>query len=110
MTDDDAQARETRGSKTNRRKHDRHIVLLKPVLLQTDAAREYQAHVSEISVFGCRLYTRAHLFADDRVALCLDDLEMVEADVKWVDGPRAGCRFHLPIGLDVIKQLMLRAD
>ena len=101
MTDEDA--------KRNRRLHKRHIVLLRPVEFETEAKHVHQAHISELSVFGCRLYTMANLQAGDRIALCLNDMDMVEANVKWREGRRVGCYFPIPISLDIITQMTLNS-
>jgi hypothetical protein len=91
--------------KVDQRKHPRHIVLLRLVHLEHEALRRQDAFISEISVYGCRLYSKAVLAVGDRISLSLDGIQMTEATIIWRDGARAGCRFYVPIGMDVIKQL-----
>lgn len=91
--------------KVDQRKDVRHIVLLRLVHLEHQALRRQDAFISEISVYGCRLYSKAALTVGDRISLNLDGVQMTEATIIWRDGVRAGCRFYLPIGMDVIKQL-----
>jgi PilZ domain len=105
MTQEKAMAPATSKKKINQREHIRHIVLLRLVRLEQDASRGFDAHVSEISVYGCRIFTKAKLKIDDDISLCLSGIEMIDARVIWSEGQSAGCRFRLPIGMDIITQL-----
>ncbi len=105
MTQENAMAPPTRKEKTNQRQDTRHIVLLRLVRLQQNATRQFDAHVSEISVYGCRIFTTAKLAVGDDISLCLSGIEMIDARVIWREGNSAGCRFRLPICMDVISQL-----
>jgi hypothetical protein len=52
MTQGNGMVRPDAEKKTNQRQHMRHIVLLRLVRLQQEALRQFDAHVSEISVYG----------------------------------------------------------
>jgi PilZ domain len=105
MTQGNGMVRPDAEKKTNQRQHMRHIVLLRLVRLQQEALRQFDAHVSEISVYGCRIFTKAKLTVGDDIALCLSGIEMIDARVIWREGESAGCRFRLPICMDAITQL-----
>jgi hypothetical protein len=110
MGQDDLPQKSATKPKIDRRKHRRHIVLLRLVHLEHEALRRQDAYISEISVYGCRLYSKAALAVGDQISLSLDGVQMTEATIMWRDGPRAGCRFSIPIGMDVIKQLAFDID
>lgn len=92
-------------SKIDRRQDRRHIVMLRQVPLEQDRQYRLDAYISEISVYGCRFYCKGNLQAGDVIALCLDKVQMTVATVTWCRGDVAGCRFAIPIGMDVIAQM-----
>jgi PilZ domain len=105
MTQENAIVPPIREEKTNQRQYARHIVLLRLVRLKQRATRQFDAHISEISVYGCRIFTKAKLAVDDEISLCLSGEQMIDAHVIWREGEGAGCLFRVPIGMDVISQL-----
>lgn len=92
-------------AKRDQRKDQRHIVLLRLVLLENQRLHRRDAYISEISVYGCRFYCKGKLRVGDTIALCLDNVQMTEAIVIWRKGDVAGCRFSVPIGMDLITQM-----
>jgi PilZ domain len=110
MDHNEVSRRSTPQAKIDQRKHRRHIVLLRLVQLERQARRRSDAHVSEISVYGCRIYTKAKLEPGDKITLCLDNIQMTKAVIVWRTGAAAGCRFILPIGMDVIRLLAFDID
>ncbi|MFC4292958.1 hypothetical protein ACFOWX_11090 [Sphingorhabdus arenilitoris] len=94
-----------RGNRVDRREASRHIVALRLVQLQTGKMGRHEAHISEIAVYGCRLYTPASLLPGDRIMFSLDNIVMTGATIIWREGQCYGCRFDLPIDIDLLKKM-----
>ncbi|NJM50425.1 MAG: hypothetical protein HC843_05670 [Sphingomonadales bacterium] len=98
-------SKELRGNRKDRREAKRHIVALRLVQIQTGVMGRHDAHISEISVYGCRLYCLTSLHPGDRIMFSLDNIMMTAAKVIWQDGDCYGCRFDLPIDIDLLQKM-----
>ena len=94
-----------RGNRKDRRDAQRHIVALRLVRLEAGPLGQHDAHISEISVYGCRLFCGASLLPGDTILFSLDDVMMTGAKIIWRDGDCYGCRFDLPIDIDMLQQM-----
>lgn len=92
-------------TKIDKRQAERHIVMLRLVLLEHHRMHRRDAYISEISVYGCRFYCKGKLQVGDVISLCLDNIQMTQATIIWRKGAVAGCRFSIPVGMDIITQM-----
>ena len=94
-----------RGKRINRRTQDRNLVALRRVRIVSDALGAHNAYISEISINGCRLFSKAKLRPGDIVSFSLDDVMMTSTLIIWRDGDCFGCRFNIPIDIGTLRKM-----
>lgn len=85
----------------------RHIVLLRKTTISQKSAKAYEAQISELSLYGCRIFTDAIFAAGDAVTVTLSETTNITAKAVWQENGCMGCRFDEPLDREVLRQMTL---
>jgi hypothetical protein len=84
------------------------MALTAEVRLRRIGGAAYQVSVFDLSPLGCRVEVIEQPREGELMLIKFDGLEALEAEVCWVDGPRAGLRFGKSIHPAVFELLLTR--
>jgi hypothetical protein len=85
----------------------RHLVMLRKATLRRKSAKSYEAQISELSIYGCRVFTDAKFAVGEQVTLTLAGDAAVAAKAVWQEDGRMGCRFDEPLDREVLRLMTL---
>lgn len=66
-----------------------------------------EAQLIDLSIYGCRVATDAHIEPDDRLWLRFEESRPVAAKAVWCDGRNIGCVFDAPLDKELFRSLTL---
>jgi hypothetical protein len=95
-------------ARINQRQDKRHIVMLRPANLRKNTSKIFEGFVSEISIYGCRLYADTTFRMGDHISISLPDCDLMTAYVVWIEEGRLGCRFDKALDAELLRQMTLR--
>ena len=85
----------------------RHAVLLQRATVRRRKAEPVEAHLSDLSIYGCRLAIPEAFKSGDRITLSFADNEPVAATTIWCEGGLLGCKFDEAIDRALFRSLTL---
>lgn len=85
----------------------RYPVLFQRASVRCHASREHEAQLADLSIYGCRITTKASCEINDRIWLRLNGSFPIAATAVWSDGDNIGCRFDTPIDKALFRSLTL---
>lgn len=88
----------------------RHPVMFRRASVRRHAAHEHEAQLADLSIYGCRITTKASCEVNDRIWLRLNGSLPIAATAIWSDGNSIGCRFDAPIDKALFRSLTLAAE
>lgn len=92
---------------TEQRRAFRHPVVLQRASLRRGVTPAHEAHLLDLSIYGCRIATDASVEANDRIWLRFEGSGPVAAIAVWCNGGNIGCRFDAPIERELFRTLTL---
>lgn len=92
---------------TEERRTSRQAVVLERVSVRRHTMRAHEAHLVDLSIYGCRIATDASVEANDRLWLRFEGSRPVAATAVWCEGDHIGCRFDAPIEKTLFRTLTL---
>ncbi len=94
-------------ARVDQRQDKRHIVMLRKASVRRKPTEVYEAKISEISVYGCRLFTKAPFDVGDAITLNLPVKDDICAVVVWREDGLMGCRFDEALDREILRQMTL---
>lgn len=85
-------------------------MVLERVSIRHQASYAKEAQLVDLSIYGCRVATDAHVEPDDRIWLRFEGSRPVAATAVWCDGRNIGCLFDAPLEKELFRSLTLVAE
>jgi hypothetical protein len=76
--------------------------------LRAQGRNSYRVSLFDLSTDGCKVELVERVNVGDRMSVKFEGLEVLEADVCWVNGPRAGLMFKNRVHPAVLDLLLKR--
>ena len=76
--------------------------------LRRSAKRQFRVHIYDLSPLGCKAEFVERPEVSEQLWIKFDQLEALEAEVRWIAGPRTGLEFTRPIHPAVFNLLVAR--